>query len=303
MPGSSNRPRVIVLANKDRPAVAEALATLRPWLDERARVVAEPDGARFDHAAAGKLPAADLLLVLGGDGTILGQARNTVDLGLPMIGVNVGKLGFLTEFTFEDLQTHWDKIAAGQCGEGQRTMIEVMVLPPDADYRPARLDPAACSFRSLGLNDAVITAGEPFRMIELGLSIDPPPDRLRPTVFSGDGVIVSTPSGSTAYNLSSNGPIVNPDLDALCITPICPHSLAFRPIVACASCNVHVRVQRPNPGTALVIDGQVSVGLKTDEQVLVRRYGKTLRLLVNPGVSYWQMLARKMHWAVRPSRE
>jgi NAD+ kinase len=155
-------------------------------------------------------------------------------------------------------------------------------------------------FTGLAMNDAVITAGPPYRMIEVEIGIDPMSPQTEGTTFSGDGVIVATPSGSTAYNLAAGGPIVSPDVDAFTIVPICPHSLAFRPIVVNSRSIVQLRMHRANEGTTLVIDGQKPVSLSEGQRVYIRRHGKALHLIEHPTRSYWQMISRKLHWAARP---
>lgn len=287
--------RVMILANHAKPQVTEALKAFRPWLAERAEIVAELNSAEVTAATAANLPAADLALVLGGDGTLLAQARALVDRPEPLLGVNFGKLGFLAEFSLADLKAHWDDIAAGRCRTSERMILDVEVIGRRAgDQR------GTPRFDCVALNDAVITAGPPFRMVELELLIDPNAHRGQPTIFSSDGVIVSTPSGSTAYNLAAGGPIVSPDVEAVCITPLCPHSLSFRPIVASAASTLNLRLRRANPGTTLVIDGQRSITLEEGDEVRISRDRRRLTLLHNPTLNYWKLLAEKLHWAARP---
>lgn len=296
--------RVIILANRDKPPVIAALDELRPWLERHAQIVAEPEQLDPADTSTVNLPNADLGIVLGGDGTLLTLAQHAVIQGIPILGVNFGKLGFLAEFNIHQLQRHWDTIVAGQCRTSQRVMVEVFVLPPQtAGCRVDQLDQQPYTFRAVALNDAVITAGEPFRMIELELTINPGSAPTHAASCFGDGMIVATASGSTAYNLSAGGPIISPGIDALCITPICPHSLAFRPIVINIDEGVRLCVMRANPGTHLMIDGHSPVRINTGDQVYVRRHPKPLLLVHNPELSYWEMLARKMHWAARPRRD
>lgn len=304
MSSMPKHPKVMVLANKTKAPVLEALETLRPWLAERSHIVAEPNIDHITEESAGELPAADLAIVLGGDGTLLHQARAMVKMGVPVVGVNFGRLGFMTEFTVADLQEHWPAIVDGRCPITRRVMVEVLAFSADAaDCRADRLDMDFCRFRGLGLNEAAILAGPPFRVVDLELCINPGllPNQ-HATSFRGDGVIVATPSGSTAYNLAANGPIVEPDLDALCITPICPHTLAFRPIVVRGDTAIAIRVSRANEGTTLSIDGQVGVKLAENEQVFIRHYSEPLALYKNPNQNYWKMLAQRMHWAAGPKR-
>ncbi len=304
MPLPTTRPRVIILANRDKPAVVEALTDLRPWLDARCDVVAEPDIKSLSNDAADDLPDADLAIVLGGDGTLLAQARHLRDRDVPLLGVNFGKLGFLAEFSVDELQASWDTIVAGRFTTTPRLMIEISVADAAlADSWPDPNDPEVAEHtrrRWVGMNDAVITAGEPFRMIDIDLAIDPHNGDTTPTVISSDGIIVSTPSGSTAYNAAAGGPIIAPDLDALVLTALSPHSLAFRPIVVGAGATIHLRLRQANPGTALVVDGQKSLTLAEGEQLIIRRYARDVRLIQNPRLSFWKVLARKLRWAARP---
>jgi len=302
----SDLPRLLLLANRTIPQVSQTLEEFRPWLDQRALVVAEPPIDQLSRQAAADLPKADLAVVFGGDGTLLAQARHLVDLEIPLVGVNFGKLGFLAEFSLDDLKQHWDKVVSGQCRTSQRVMIEASVLSgPDgkSEADGANADESSdLEYASVAMNDVVITAGPPFRMIELELAIDPQRWASSATTLSCDGVIVGTPSGSTAYNLAAGGPIVSPELDAFCVTPICPHSLAFRPIVISSESQIRILILRANEGTTLVIDGQESIKLRPQQVVAIRRYDKSIRLIQNPQLNPWKVLAKKMRWAARPRR-
>lgn len=291
--------KVILLANRQKPAVVAAMADFRPWLAERVHILAEPDINTLTREIAHTLPPADLILVLGGDGTILAQARHMVDMGAPMLGVNFGKLGFLAEFSLDDVHKHWHLIETRQCRVSRRLMIQTSVYDRPATSDGKTEDRVLC-YRAIALNDAVITAGAPFRTIDLALQFDPRTQSGHATTFTSDGVIVSTPSGSTAYNLSAGGPIVSPDLSALVITAMCPHSLAFRPIVVDAAGEVVLRLDRCNAGTALVIDGQLSHTLAAGQEIVIERYVRPLLLTQNPDLNYWKMLSKKLHWAAKP---
>ncbi len=298
---ANTRKRLIILANHAKAQVTEALEELRPWLSERATIAAELAMDKVEDASSAlDLPAADMGIVLGGDGTMLALGQHAVERGLPILGVNFGKLGFLAEFSMDDLHQHWETVVSDRCTISKRIMLEVMIHPAGKADLTDPFDAAACSFRGVALNDAMVTAGEPFRMIDLELAINPSAQQTSTTICTGDGMIVSTASGSTAYNLSAGGPIVSPGVAGMCITPICPHSLAFRSIVVNADDRLCLRVLRPNEGTTLVIDGRVPVKLQEGELVLIRRYSKQLSLINNPRLNYWEMLAKKMHWAARP---
>jgi NAD+ kinase len=152
-------------------------------------------------------------------------------------------------------------------------------------------------FAATALNDAVVTAGPSFHMIELELDVDGQSG----VRYYGDGVIISTPSGSTAYNVSAGGPIVNPDVPALCITPICPHSLSFRPVVISSSSTVVIAAAKVNDGTTLFCDGQASTKLIEGDRVVVRRSANDVLLIDNPVAHQWRSLAEKLHWAMSPA--
>jgi NAD+ kinase len=154
----------------------------------------------------------------------------------------------------------------------------------------------AARFSYTALNDVVINAGEPFRMIELEVQID----GAETAPFRSDGVLVATASGSTGYNLSAGGPLIAPDVRGMVLTPICPHSLSFRPVVVADTSTILVKAVRLNPGTAVNFDGQVSMKITEKDCVVVRRAPKPLRLVENPEMSHWGMLAHKLHWAQSP---
>jgi len=279
--------RVLLIANQNKPEVNEALASFRPWLKERAEIVADINSYQDDPIDID----ADLMLVFGGDGTMLGIARSVIDLGIPMVGVNFGKLGFLAPFTLDDVMAMWDDLAAGRLPLRQRVMLEA-TLTVDGQDEPY--------MRRVAMNDCVVTAGPPFRIIDMEMIINP--DRAHPTetYFAGDGVIISTSTGSTAYNLSAGGPIVSPDVESFVVTPICPHTLSFRPTVLSSEDLVQLRVTRANEGTTVVLDGQLPTKLQPGSTLTVRAYPQRLTVVSNPRMSYWQTLASKMHWARRP---
>lgn len=297
----AERRRLIILANMRKQPVVEALRHFRPWLEQRANVMAEQDTSQMSMEQAGSLPAADLAIVLGGDGTMLAQARVLSARDLPLLGINFGKVGFLAEFTLDAVKSHWDSIIGGTCPTSTRMMVEVLVYPRGSPEWGDGALPAPL-FRFLAMNDAVITAGAPYRMVEIELAIEPSVSHASATTFIGDGVIVATPAGSTAYNLAAGGAIVSPGVDGLCITAICPYSLSARPIICHSSCEIWLAVHRANEGTELVIDGQDTCRLDRGQQILVRKHTRSVRLLHNPDYHYWNMLAHKMHWAVRPRR-
>lgn len=289
--------RLFIVANVEKPQVRPALDELLEWLSKRAEVVGmESEGAGdLSHLEA------DAVLILGGDGTLLSVARRLGGRQIPVMGVNYGRLGFLASFTPADIRGHLETLLERGLPVRPRMMIEASVLAAGASLDP--MDNAAVAqhrrFVATALNDAVVTAGPPFHMIDLEISADGQTG----VRYAGDGVIVSTPSGSTAYNVSAGGPIISPNVDAMCITPICPHSLAFRPVVISSESAVLITAVRVNTGTTLFCDGQASTHLQSGEQVIVRRGPHDLLLIENPTGREWRTLAEKLHWAISPRYE
>jgi NAD+ kinase len=287
--------KLAVVANIDKPRVEPALRELLPWLRERADVVDVDEDEKLDLAAID----VDALLALGGDGTLLSIARRLDGRPTPVMGVNFGRLGFLASFTPGELRPSLEKLIAGELPVGPRIMIDASVVPAGPDHGEC-CDPELVrrtrTFHSRSLNDAVVTAGQPFRMIDLRLGTEGDLG----VSFFGDGLIVSTPSGSTAYNISAGGPILIPPLQAFCVTPLCPHSLSFRPVVLPAETTIMIECVRVHKGTTLVCDGQKHVALRNGDRVILRRARHDLFLVENPNARQWRVLAEKLHWASTP---
>ncbi len=286
--------RLLIVANMEKMAVREALADLQPWLSNRVQLVGIDEDGDSDLSTL----EADAVLVLGGDGTLLSVARRLGGRQIPVMGVNFGRLGFLASFTPADLKTDLQDLLDNKLPVRPRRMLEASVL--DASVTCHSSDWQQVSrlrhFAATALNDAVVTAGPPFNMIELEIATDSETGMQ----YSGDGVIVSTPSGSTAYNVSAGGPIISPNVDCFCITPICPHSLSFRPVVISAEATVLITAIRANEGTTLFCDGQVGTPLRSGDRVVVRRSQRDVLLVENPDAREWRTLAEKLHWAVSP---
>ena len=279
----SRRARVLLVADPRRQHVGEASARLQEALRDKADVVQLAWSKQTD-CIDGK--DVDLLVVLGGDGTILSVARALGDQQVPVAGVNVGKLGFLAEFSVDGLIRCFDRLAADGRHVGQRTMLDVRSCPKSGQ-----------GFESLAVNDCVIQAGPPFRMIELSIEVDG--EHL--TDVSGDGLIVSTPSGSTAHNMSAGGPIVEAGVDAFCLTPICAHSLTHRPLVVGADHEIEVVVNHANKETTAIVDGQFSTSLAGGDRLLIRRARQALLLVRNPEQTRWHTLVTKLKWGLLPA--
>ncbi len=283
---------VLLLVNRSKERVENALDESRSIISADATIAAELEADTDEPILDAQ--GADLVVVLGGDGTLLAQARRTEALGLPILGVNLGNLGFLAEFDLDAFREHGPALLGGAALTTSRRVL-LQVTHASAG------DPQS-QFRGLAMNDCVVTAGPPFRMIELGLTFDGEPG----PPLRGDGVIVSTAVGSTAYNVSAGGPIISPDLDAIVITPLAAHSLAFRSIVAPSRSTVRIEVLEANDGThggsTLVLDGQVDRRVRKGDIIELTEHSRTIELVRNPGAHYWQTLHRKMHWAAFPGR-
>jgi NAD+ kinase len=273
--------RIFVLGNAQRPGVQEEAARLLPFLRADCQVVV------VDLLAEKELKGetADLALVLGGDGAILRAARQMGYHQTPVLGVNLGKLGFLADLSPEELRRAWPRVLQRDYQVTCHLMFECVVETPEQRDT------------YLGLNDVAIHAGPPFHMIDLDLLVD---GQLASTV-SGDGLIVSTPVGSTAYSLSAGGPILGQELAAFVITPISPHSLTSRPVVDGADKQYTVVPRRTSPGTTLVIDGQESIPLTPRHRVTVRQAPVRFELVKVPGHNYYQTLRDKLRWGTGPN--
>lgn len=286
--------RVAVITNINKPKVRPALAELIPAISRRAEVVAVEADTPLDLDEL----EVDVILVFGGDGTLLSTARRLKGKQTPLLGVNFGRLGFLASFSPEQFRDHLDALVENRLPVSNRIQLESSVIDAgvtcqitdDGEVRAAR------RFWSTALNDAVISAGAPFRMIELVLGTDHDAG----VRFLGDGMIIATPSGSTAYNVSAGGPILSANMDALCITPLAPHSLSFRPVVISCQSKVMIVAKRVNRGTTLFCDGQANATLHNGDRVVVRRSPHDVRLIENPDAREWRTLAEKLNWAASP---
>lgn len=279
---TNTKPKLIIFGDPRRKFAAEAVERFVDFASGKADILANcfRGDCQFDV-----LQKADFAVVFGGDGTILSAARDLSQANVPVIGVNVGKLGFLAEFSIDELLDQFEKIVDGQVAIERRMIIKCCVLSGDKT-----------TFCSTAINDMVIFAGPPFNMIELKMTVEGQP--LAGSI--GDGLIISTPTGSTAYNLSAGGPILSADLSAMVITPLCPHSLSFRPIVINAAGIVDVELVRVNEGTTITLDGQGSHKLNKGDVVRVQKDEGAFMVVNNPLRTQWDALAGKLNWAEKP---
>lgn len=270
--------KLIVTGDGAKPRVSETVERALPILRELA------DEITVDLEESQPLESvdADLALVFGGDGAILKTARRLGRNRVPVCGVNLGKLGFLATLTDTDLAESLRSIMRGDFTVAPAITFNCSVLRGGTVVHEAR-----------GVNDAVISRGALSRIIPVDVRLDGE----RIATYNGDGVIVSTPLGSTAHSLSAGGPIVEPGLDALILTPICPHTLSNRPLVVPADSEVELAVIGNSHGAALTIDGQVFQELAEGDRVIVRLSEERLNLVRASGYSYYRTLREKLGWS------
>ena len=287
--------RVLLLVNRSKADAVAALPRVRKIIAEGGGAVADEHSA-IDDGPISDIKGADLIVVLGGDGTLLTQARRCTQLRPtpPLLGVNFGKLGFLAEFDEESLEQQKTSLFDGS----KLKVLErrLLMTKVERDGAPVKSQGLGAG---LALNDAVITAGPPYRMISITVCID---GHDGPT-FQGDGIIVSTPVGSTAYNAAVGGPILAPDSFALVITPLAPQTLSFRPVVVSGSSRIELRLNRVNEqngdhaGTTLLLDGHAGCTLVAGDKLTLGLHERPVEFVSNASRNYWQTLITKMGWA------
>jgi NAD+ kinase len=288
--------RVGLVAKERVEAAASVLTELATWLEARSlQPVFETYAARLAGITTGReivskeeLPkACDLIVLLGGDGTLIGMARRVARAGVdvPIAGVNFGSLGFLTEITLGDLYPSLEGVLDGTAPIEERMMLHAKVLRG-----------GGCFTDELVLNDVVITKAALSRIIELSVSIGS--DRVMQV--RADGLIVATPTGSTAYNLAAGGPIVQPVVDALLLTPIAPHMLTNRPLVVTGTSTISVEPNmNGNDEVFVTFDGQSGHALQADDVVTIERASRPLCLVRSAQRSYFDVLRQKLKWGER----
>lgn len=276
--------KVGVVARQDSRAARELARELAKWLERRGHEVVVDGGeeAGPTRPALATEPPCDLLVVLGGDGTLLSVARHAAG-GAPLFGVNLGRLGFLTEVAREELYPALVAVLAGNYRLERRSLLEVEV---------ERKGSALGRFRAL--NDAVVAKSAPSRIIELRLLLD---GRLL-SRYRADGLVVATPTGSTAYSLSAGGPILEPGLPVMVLTPICPHALTLRPVVVPDTATVEVGVEAGGSDRVyLTVDGQEGMELESGDRVVVRRAPAAVTLVrTSESLSWLEGLRSKLRW-------
>jgi NAD+ kinase len=237
----------------------------------------------LDRQALGN--TVDLAVIIGGDGTLLNAARSLVNFNVPLLGINLGRLGFLTDVSPENLEQTLDEIFAGEFTEEPRGLLHTQI------YRQGELINQSSAF-----NDVVIHKWNGARMLEYETYID---SQFINTTRS-DGIIVSTPTGSTGYALSGGGPLLHPSLHAIVLVPICPHSMSYRPLVVYADSEIKIIVKDCNQAEAQVTcDGQINLGLQAEDKIHITRENNVIRLIHPRSYDYYAMLRAKLHWGKR----
>lgn len=266
---------IAIVFNPGKPRAHAEADKLKRWFSHRHVKVMMADEIQP------AMKTAQLIVAFGGDGTVLNAARRAAPWSIPVLGVNVGRLGFLAATELGAMHRMLTRILAGEGRLETRTLLSARVLSGHRWCAP-----------ELALNDAVLRSGASGRVLWLQASMR---DQVLAS-YAGDGLIIATPTGSTAYNLAASGPIVHPELDVLVMNPICPHSLAQRPLVLPAYEVIVVEVLKPSTNAIFSLDGQHNFTLKAGDRVEVRRAAEQAQLLMDPTRTFYQVLQSKLKW-------
>lgn len=279
--------KVGIIANIAKEKSPGYTAALREWLLGRGLEVYLEEGIA---ALIGGLPGverkklwslADLIVVFGGDGTILRTARLVGERDVPIVGINLGAFGYLTEVDLSEMYEAMEAILTGDFQVEKRMMLAVKISGGEETFRDGKV-----------LNDVVINRGNLSRIVELETTVD---GRYLAT-FKADGLIIATPTGSTAYSLAAGGPIVFPELYSIIINPICPHTLTNRPLILPDSAEIEVTLRTKEEGATVTLDGQVSLPVKSGDSVTIRKSQYVTTLVSSPHRSYFEILRTKLGW-------
>ena len=283
--------RVGIMAKRHTSGISEILQDLHKWLSDRRIDVLfdKRTGTLLDFPveiqSKSKIPSlVDLIVVLGGDGTLLSAARVIGEYDVPILGVNLGSLGFLTEITLEEMYESLERILRDEYSTMPRLLLTASLCREEellTEY--------------WALNDVVINKSALARIIDLQTCIN----GQCVTTYKADGLIVATPTGSTAYNLAAGGPIIHPDMHALIMTPICPHTLTNRPIVIPDDSEIRIVLKSKNEDVFLTLDGQVGLALRYGDEVRIRKADNMIKLVSPLERNYFEVLRTKLKWGER----
>jgi NAD+ kinase len=284
--------KVGIVANTEKEKTAEYARLLKEWLEEQgaevfieAEIAAKigiPGGLSWDDLAR----SVELIAALGGDGTMLRTARSVAKYDVLIVGINMGSFGYLTEVNLNEMHSALELILAGNYVTEKRMMLDVAVSRGKTIVAVGTV-----------LNDVVINRGNLSRIVELEMMIN---DKYL-TTYKADGLIISTPTGSTAYSLSAGGPIVYPEKDLIIINPICPHTLTNRPIIFPEDSDLQITLWSKGRGATLTLDGQESCRIKSGDVIDVKKSDYITKLVLSPHRSYWEILRSKLGWGGLPS--
>ena len=283
--------KVGITSKPKKAEVREVVPSLIHWFrDRQVEVFVDKETAatldgREKSLTRNEMPGqVDLIVVLGGDGTLLATARALNRKPVPLLAVNLGGLGFLTVITREELFATLELVLAGNLSAERRVQIEADIV---------RADEVIASY--LALNDAVLNKGAIARVLDFDVWVD---SKFIST-YKSDGLIVSTPTGSTAYSLAAGGPVIIPSVAAFIVTPICAHTLTNRPIVLPDSAAIEVAVKSQRESVYLTVDGQVGIALRSDDTVRIKRAASHVELIQSPHKTYFEILRQKLKWGER----
>jgi len=278
--------KIGIITKEGAPGAVELLRGFLPWLKERGLDAfldedAAPALGIKGYPRAGIPSLCDMVVVFGGDGTMLSVARLVCEKGLPILGINLGGLGFITEVTRDQLYDAMERVLAGDCPYEERMMLNALIRRHGEQIAEYPV-----------LNDVVINKGATSKIIDIEAHVD----RALMTTFRADGLIASTPTGSTAYSLSAGGPVLYPTVESIVLTPICSHTLAIRPIVLPPDVQIEIKPITRAAEVFLALDGQVGFSLRQKDSVIIRKSPFKTKLLLPFERDFFQVLREKLKW-------
>jgi NAD+ kinase len=284
--------KVGIVANTEKEKTAEYARLLKEWLEERGievfieSVIADKIGIRGGLQWEELAQKTQLIAVLGGDGTMLRTARYVAKHNVPIVGINMGSFGYLTEVNLNEMHSALELILSGKFSTEKRMMLDVAIKRGKTTIKAGAV-----------LNDVVINRGNLSRIVEMETAIN----NKYLTTYKADGLIISTPTGSTAYSLSTGGPIVYPEKDLIIINPICPHTLTNRPIILPDESILKVTLWSKEKGAALTLDGQETCRIRSGDVITIKKSKYVTKIIPSPYRSYWEILRSKLGWGGLPS--